>query len=66
MTITKRKAKYYLDWVETLRQMYVDNVIRLEECMQEELQDKDLEFFWADGSVVGIGNKSRTMKLIHR
>jgi hypothetical protein len=36
-----------------------------EEWMQKETGIKDIEFFFNDGYYCGVGNVSRTMKLIH-
>ena len=38
----------------------------LEKQIQQETGIEDMEFFWVDNSIVGIGNMSRTVKLIHR
>jgi len=38
-------------------------VSELEENMQKETKIEDIEFFNTDGSYVGIGNLTRTMKL---
>jgi len=43
--------------------IFFDKVREIEKNMQEDVGIKDVEFFWDDG-YVGIGNTSRTMKLI--
>jgi hypothetical protein len=38
----------------------------IEKKMAKETGIEDIEFFFCDGDLAGIGNTSRTMKLIHR
>jgi hypothetical protein len=42
---------------------YWQSLLLLEKKMKKETGISDIEFFWADGAVVGIGNVSKTMKL---
>ena len=64
--VNKRKLKKYWDALEKVESDFWANTNLIEAQMQEEFKIEDLEFFWCDNSIVGIGNTSRTMKLIHR
>ena len=64
--ISKKKLKKYWDMLGELECEFHVKVIQLENLIRDELGIDDLEFFWADGEIVGIGNVSRTIKLIHR
>jgi len=44
---------------------YYEAVNKIEKEMKKELGE-NIEFFWSDGEVVGIGSEDRAMKLIHR
>ena len=64
--IWRKKVKKYFKELEIIE----DNYFRAEEVLQKKMAKetgiKDIEVFWADNSMVGIGNTSRTMELIHR
>jgi len=64
--LTKKQIKHYFYSLEILESNFYDAVNELEEKMKFETGIDDLEFFWVEGNVVGIGNEDRTMKLIHR
>ena len=62
----KIKVEKYWAMLEELEEDFYRKLYMLENKMRKETGIKDLEFFWADNEIVGIGNESRTMKLIHR
>ncbi len=64
--IPKKKIKDYFFCLSVLENDFHEAVGRLEDRMQDETGIDDLEFFKCDGEYCGIGNISRTMKLIHR
>lgn len=41
-------------------------IYNLERQLAEETGIEDIEFFWCDNSIVGIGNANRTIELIER
>lgn len=50
-----------------LREMEADfefEIKILENMMQKDLKIKDIEFFNVDGKYLGVGNRSRSIKLI--
>lgn len=56
--------KLYWDMFQTEQAILWGKMAELEKGMSRETGIKDLEFFNSDGEFVGIGNGSRTMKLI--
>ena len=62
---TIKKLKPYWSKLERLEYEFLKNVDNLEKDMQKEIGINDLEFFCNDGGYSGIGNDSRTIKLIH-
>jgi len=66
MRLTKKRTKVYFDKLKQLEDEFYSQVSTLEKQMQKEVKNNEIEFFWVDGNVVGIGNADRTMKLIHR
>ena len=67
-TLKLKPAKLKKYWValEKAESDFLAQTNFIEAQMQKELKIDDLEFFWCDNSIVGIGNARRTMKLIHR
>lgn len=64
--LSRKKANEYFKELEIIEQNFHKKLSLLESIMAEETGIKDIEFFWCDNSIVGIGNTSRTMKLIQR
>lgn len=62
----RKKVKKYWKPVEMFEDLFFNNIQRLERDMAKETGIKDIEFFFCDGSIVGIGNVSKTLELIHR
>jgi len=62
----KRRLKKYWDKLELLESIFYHGVELIEKDMQKETNIKDIEFFWADNEIVGIGTGARTVELIHR
>jgi len=52
--------------LEKIEEIYWNKIETLNKQMQLRTGIKDIELFHNDGSVVGVGNVSRTMRLIHR
>jgi len=68
MKITKeQRVRIKVHWIalEQAEREFSQRVLEIEQKMQEETGIKDIEFFACDGEYVGVGNDSRTMKLIH-
>lgn len=68
-TFTKsqiKKLKPYYKKVKILEDIFLEAVGDLEKQMNEDLNIKNtkLEFFFCDGSIAGIGDYSRSYKLI--
>ena len=63
---TKKQIKEYFGRLDEIESEMWSRVLSLESLMQKETGIKNIEFFWNDGSVVGIGTSDRKMKLIHR
>lgn len=59
-----KKLKKYWKQLQILQNDFNFAVEILEDKMQREMKIEDLEFFHCDG-YCGIGNTSRTIKLIH-
>lgn len=59
-----KKLKKYWKELQDIQKDYDFAVGILESAMQNELEILDLEFFMCDGSYCGIGNYTRTIKLI--
>ena len=64
--MTKTQLKKYWKELTELEKDFESKITVLEKKMQKETGIKDLEFFWGCNGIVGIGNASRTMSLIHR
>lgn len=63
---TLKKLKIYWSNFKNIEDRFYDEVRKLEESMEKDTGIKDVEFFQNDGYYCGIGNGSRTMKLIQR
>jgi len=60
-----KKLKPYWEKVVLLEMDFYSKLCKLEEQMTNDLKmDETLEFFMMDNSIVGIGNITRTMRLI--
>ena len=64
--ISKKRLKKYWRLLDIVEEEFDKKVSEIEKQMSLEFAIKDIEFFWCDGAIVGIGNESRTMELIHR
>lgn len=58
--------KCYWKMMENQELVFYKKISDIEKlmCQDKDLGIKDLEFIWVDGSIVGIGNYSRTINLI--
>ncbi len=61
---TRKKLKPYWTKLERLELNFFRKVEKLEKEMQKDIGIDDLEFY-CNGGYCGIGNTSRTIKLIH-
>ena len=59
-------SKKYFKLLEEAEEKFYEDVQFITSMMQQETKQDDIEFFEVDGHIIGIGNVSRTMKLIHR
>lgn len=68
MKLKREQADLYFAELDIIETDFYNMVAKLEEKMQKELHNKDIEFFWVDGQIVGIGtpNCPKDMKLLHR
>ena len=62
----RKKVKKYWKYLEEIEENFYRELSLLENVMRRETKVEDIEFFFGDGGVVGIGNESRTMELISR
>lgn len=62
--ISKKQAKKYFEELYKITEEFHRKVYTLEDKMAKETGIEDIEFFWVDNSICGIGNASRTMHLI--
>ena len=51
--------------LKSLEDRFFDDVQKIEKRMAKASKIEDIEFFMSDGYYCGIGNGSRTMRLIH-
>lgn len=58
--------KQYWFYLSKITEEYYMDVEDLEKKMSEKTGIENIEFFSCDGDYCGIGNQSRTMKLIHQ
>jgi len=64
--LTKKQCAKYFKELESAENIFSMLVNEIEQKMSKETGIKDIEFFFCDGYCAGIGNASKTMKLIHR
>ena len=64
--IWEKKLSKYWKPLEKIEDEYYKQLFALEKKMEKETGIKGIEFFHSDNSIVGIGNDSETMELIHR
>lgn len=65
MKITRKQADIYFKKLSRIEDTFFDRVQKLENELKREYGE-DIEFFWVESEVVGIGNEDRSMKLIDR
>lgn len=66
--LTKKQIdylKYHWKLAKKAEGEFYEKIRDIEFAMRFELDIEDLEIFFCDGSMVGIGNYSRTIKLVH-
>lgn len=63
--LSKKQAKKYFEELYEITTEFHCKIYALENKMAKETGIKDIEFFWADNAICGIGNASRTLPLIH-
>jgi len=57
--------KYFKKFIK-IEDVFYKQISEIEKQMSKEAGIEDLELFMSDNEVVGVGNVSRTMELIHR
>ena len=64
--LIKKLQPYWAEYLDA-SDRFMERIGRIEERMKRDktIAIKDIEFFWVEGNIVGIGNTSRTLKLIH-
>jgi len=62
----KKKLSKYWKYLERHEDTFRNQIEQLEKKIAHETGIKDIEFFWSDNEIVGIGNVSRTMELVDR
>lgn len=60
-----KSCKRFWNQAREITELYYEAITNLEEKMAEETLIDDIEFFWVDGEIVGVGNESQTLKLVH-
>ena len=63
---TKKQIKDYFSQMSEIEDTFWIKTAVLEERMVKETGMKDIMLFFVEGECVGIGNESKTMKLIER
>ena len=58
--------KLYWKMYECEHNDFWGRICKLEEGMSKKTGIENLEFFWCDNEIVGIGDRDRGMKLIQR
>jgi len=64
--ISKKIFNKYMDLADKARFRYFQKILLIEKQLKLKTKIKDIEFVWVDGCIVGIGNQSKTMKLMQR
>ncbi len=62
----RKKVKKYWKMLEHIETQFIAQVSILEQQMAKEIGIKDIEFFFVDGEIVGIGSESKSLELIYR
>lgn len=70
MKTIKPDTKIIMPFVKDMiksQSKYFKEISEIEKRMQKKVGDKDIEFFWVDGEIVGVGTPScpEKMKLLH-
>jgi hypothetical protein len=60
----KKKLTHWWGIYRMIEDEFWENIKETEKKMAKDTGIKDIEFFFNDGFAVGIGNSSRTIKLI--
>ena len=60
----KKKLKEYWKKQDLLFEEYINKIFSLQEKMQKDLKIEDIEFFWVEGNIVGIGSIDRNYELL--
>jgi thiamine kinase-like enzyme len=60
------KLKPYWKELVRIENRYYKEIGKLEDKIGKKINIEDIEFFHIDGEYIGIGNYSKTMRLIHR
>lgn len=61
-----KKLKVFWKKLQKMQEEFDSDVHILEDLMQKALDIDDLEFYMSDDGYCGIGNMSRTIKLVQR
>ena len=64
--ISRKVFEKYMGLMELAWGEYYAKTLAIERDLRDESGIKDIEFVWVDGCIVGIGNQSKTMKLMQR
>lgn len=64
-TLLKRKLKKFVKRIRQIDENYSNEIAKLEAEMAVDTGIEDIELFRCDNEIVGIGNYSRDMTLIH-
>ena len=64
--ITKKQTAEYFKMLDAVERLHDWNIRSIEQIMQHETGIEDIEFYRSEDGICGIGNASRTMKLVHR
>lgn len=62
----KKKLQRFWTMYQVIEDDYWEQIREAEKEMRNATGITDIEFFFNDGELAGIGNVSRTMPLIHR
>jgi len=60
------KLQKYFEKYKIIETEFWTKVVKIEKEMQAEFKIEDIFFFHCEGELAGIGNESRTMKLVPR
>ena len=59
-----KQLKPFWRKLQKIQNIYNSKIVKLEEEMVKKTGIKNIEFFFCDNDIVGIGNVERTMRLI--